>query len=319
MKFASLLALAAFGSAAGAQASPLVDADWLAANLDDSDIAVLDIRNDIDGGSLEVYENGHIPGAVYTNYLQDGWRTKIDGVPAMVPSLAQLEAIIGNLGVEEDDHVVIVHGGVHASDFGSAARVYWTFKYLGHDEVSILDGGWRGWVADASRPVETGQSVVTDPTLFMGDTQSRYLVSTEEVMATAGDPKVLRIDARPEDHHRGAGKHKLAAAAGRIPNSIGLEQALFFSEDGRLLPVEQLDALVPEAVRSGEAELVISYCNTGHWAATNWFVLSEILGYDQTRLYDASMVGWTADPSRPLAIGDDVLDTLGRWVTAGES
>ncbi|MEZ5825833.1 MAG: rhodanese-like domain-containing protein [Geminicoccaceae bacterium] len=60
--------------------------------------------------------------------------------------------------------------------------------------------------------------------------------------------------------------------------------------------------------------MVISYCNTGHWAATNWFILSEVLGYHKVRLYDASMTSWTADPSRPLSTGADPLDILGRWL-----
>ncbi|MEZ5846994.1 MAG: sulfurtransferase [Geminicoccaceae bacterium] len=304
----------ALATALPAAAGPLIDADSLETRLQDSDLAIIDIRNDIDGGSLETFAKGHVPGAVYSNYLQAGWRTVVDGVVGMTPGIDVLEALIGNLGIGNDDDVVIVHGGVGPSDFGSAARVYWTFRYLGHDRVSILDGGYNAWIADPSRPLETGAVTDIEPEIFDADIRPGLLVSTEEVAASLNDPKTVRIDARPEKQYRGEEKHGKALAAGRIPGSIGVEQAVFFGDDGRLLPREVLESLVPDAVSSGEADLVISYCNTGHWAATNWFVLSEMLGYHRVRLYDGSMTGWTADVSRPVSTGADPLDVIGRWL-----
>ncbi|MBT3361107.1 MAG: sulfurtransferase, partial [Rhodospirillales bacterium] len=136
----------------------LVGADWLAAHLDAPGLVVLDIRNRIDGGSREIFAKGHIPGAVYSDYLGDGWRVARDGVPGMLPPVTDLEKLIGGLGIGNDTHVVIVPGGVSAVDYGSATRVFWTFKVLGHDKVSILDGGYKGWVADAKRAVAMGPS-----------------------------------------------------------------------------------------------------------------------------------------------------------------
>ncbi|MEZ5825835.1 MAG: rhodanese-like domain-containing protein [Geminicoccaceae bacterium] len=112
---------AALGVAFSAAAGPLIDAESLEAGLGDEDLVILDIRNDIDGGSLEEFEKGHIPGAVYSNYLEAGWRTEVEGVVGMTPGIGSLEALLGELGINNDDRVVIVHGGVGASDFGSAA------------------------------------------------------------------------------------------------------------------------------------------------------------------------------------------------------
>src|SRR3546814_3005161 len=78
--------------------------------------------------------------AVYSNYLRSGWRTEMDGVPAQLPRQETLEALIGELGIANDSHVVVVSAGTDALDISSAARVYWTFKVIGHDRVSILDG-----------------------------------------------------------------------------------------------------------------------------------------------------------------------------------
>jgi thiosulfate/3-mercaptopyruvate sulfurtransferase len=292
---------------------PLVDADWLKANLDAPDLVVLDIRNDIDGGSYEAYTEAHIPGAIHSDYLEAGWRTERDGVVGMTPDIASLEALIGNLGIENDDHVVIVHGGVNASDFGSAARVYWTFDYLGHDGVSILDGGFRGW-SEAGLPTISGNRT-PEPTIFTADPRPELLIETGDVEASLDDPNVLRLDARPAEQYFGEEKAGPARAPGRIPDSVGLDQALFFTADGNLRSRDEIAALVPERATNGEIDTVVSYCNTGHWAATNWFVLSEVLEIDDVKLYDASMTGWTFDPTRPLEIGRGMLDTLGQWVS----
>jgi len=126
---------------------------------------------------------------------------------------------------------------------------------------------------------------------------------------------VLRLDARPAEQYFGAEKAGPARAPGRIPDSVGLDQALFFTENGNLRNRDEIAAIVPERVTNGEIDTVVSYCNTGHWAATNWFVLSEVLEVDDVKLYDASMTGWTFDPSRPLETGRGMLDALGQWAS----
>ncbi|HUG63292.1 MAG TPA: rhodanese-like domain-containing protein, partial [Methylomirabilota bacterium] len=118
---------------------------------------VLDIRSAIDGGGVEAYRAGHVPGAVHSDYDKAGWRVTRGDMPFMLPTVAQLEKLIGETGIDEDDHVVIVPAGVHATDFGSAARVYWTLKVVGHPAISILDGGYAAWKA-AGYPVEAGSN-----------------------------------------------------------------------------------------------------------------------------------------------------------------
>jgi thiosulfate/3-mercaptopyruvate sulfurtransferase len=292
---------------------PLIDRDWLEARLEAPDLVILDIRNSIDGGSYEAYTEAHIPGSIYSNYQEAGWRTERDGVVGMTPDIEALEALVGGLGIDNGDHVVIVHGGVNASDFGSAARVYWTFNYLGHDAVSILDGGFRGW-SEAGLPTTSGNRT-PEPAAFTAAPRPDLLIETGDVEASLDDPNVLRLDARPAEQYFGADKAGPAKAPGRIPGSLGLDQGLFFTADGQLRPRDEIAAIVPERVTNGEVDTVVSYCNTGHWAATNWFVLSEVLEVDDVKLYDASMTGWTFDPTRPLETGRGMLDALGQWVS----
>jgi thiosulfate/3-mercaptopyruvate sulfurtransferase len=120
---------------------PIVNAGWLNKNLDK--VFILDIRNKIDGGSYETFKEGHIPGSVHSDYLKAGWRAKVNGVIGQFPGTKALDELVGSLGIESNDHVVIVYGGINSTDFGSAARIYWTLKTIGHENVSILNGGFK--------------------------------------------------------------------------------------------------------------------------------------------------------------------------------
>src|SRR5262245_13928862 len=94
--------------AGAASVTPLVSPAWLNEHRSNPAIVVLDIRSAIDGGGAEVYAKGHIPGAVHSDYDKAGWRVTRNGVPFMVPTVAQLEKLIGETGIDEDSHVVIV-------------------------------------------------------------------------------------------------------------------------------------------------------------------------------------------------------------------
>src|SRR4249919_1971024 len=119
------IAMAGMPALAG-PVEPLVTAPWLKDHQSDPSIVVLDVRSAIDGGGAEAFAKAHIPAAVHSDYDKAGWRVTRDGVPFRLPSVAQLEKLIGELGIDEDNHVVVVPAGVHASDFAAAARVYWT-------------------------------------------------------------------------------------------------------------------------------------------------------------------------------------------------
>ena len=108
---------------------PLVSPAWLNSHLHDANLVVLDIRSAIDGSKPEAFAQGHIPGSVHSDYDKAGWRVTRNNVPFMVPTMPELEKLIGDLGIDETSHVVVVPAGVNVLDFGSAARTYWTLKY----------------------------------------------------------------------------------------------------------------------------------------------------------------------------------------------
>ena len=169
IQFATVLALVIAPMVAFA--SPLVSPAWLSEKLDDDKVVVIDLRNKIDKGSYETFLEGHIPGAIHSDYLKDGWRVGRDGVVGLLPEADQFQSLARRLGVSDDTHVVVVPAGVSSTDFGSAARAYWTFKVFGHNNVSILDGGFAAWRDYAPGNIETGAFVAPEPGNFVASIQ----------------------------------------------------------------------------------------------------------------------------------------------------
>ncbi|MEA2877843.1 MAG: thiosulfate/3-mercaptopyruvate sulfurtransferase [Hyphomicrobiales bacterium] len=307
---ASLAALMFAAAARADSATPLVSTGWLKEHLKDPDVFVLDVRSAIDGGGVEAYQKGHIPGAIHSDYDKAGWRVTRGGVPFMLPTLAELEKLIGELGIDEDTHVVVVPAGVHVTDFGSAARTYWTLKVAGLSKVSILDGGYAAW-AVGQNAIETGPSKPS-PKIFTATLNKALLAESGDVQKIEQSGGATLIDSRPASFFAGKQKAPAALAYGHIPGAVNVDSATFYdAKSNRLKPQAELVSIAA-ALPGGPA---VTYCNTGHWAATDWFVLSEILGRSEVRLYYGSMVDWTSDASRPLASArtkwDDLKKTLG--------
>ncbi len=277
------LARTAFG------AEPLVDDKWVVANLGKPGIVFVDLQSSKD------YLEAHVPGAVNSNYGKDGWRAerKADKVPDMLPQdLGPLAAMIGTkLGIDNATHVVLIPQGNNALDVGQATRIYWTFKVLGHDNVSILNGGMNAYTDNEKNPVQPGLVKAT-PKTFKANPRLELVASMEDVKK-AGGQGVLLVDNRPEDQFVGIAKHPKATAYGTLAGAKNLpNQWTTVNGGGKFRSKAQLEALykyagVPE---TGEQ---INFCNTGHWASVGWFVSSEILGNKHARVYDGSMVEYT--------------------------
>ena len=305
---AAAAALSLFAGLALA-AEPLVTPDWVSQRLGSDDIVVLDLRTAIAKSGKDDYLKAHIPGAIWSNY-PGAWRTTRNEVPGVIPSVEKLEAYLSELGVTEGKTVVLVPAGKGSTDFGVATRIYWTLKYLGHDDVSILNGGWKAW-SEAGLAAEKGD-VTPEGDLFVAEIRDDLLIETPAVDSLVGGQTVL-LDGRPEAQYRGKEKHSAAPRFGRIPGAMSLDQNLFYdAQSERLKDLPALKASVPATLAADAA--IVSYCNTGHWAATNWFVLHEVLGYSNVTLYDESMVGWTADAARRVDSERTRLDDLIAWL-----
>jgi thiosulfate/3-mercaptopyruvate sulfurtransferase len=289
-------------SATARAVSPLLQVHELQSLLGRADLRVLDIRADKD------YAAGHIPGAVSTPYAR--YRGPADNAGAL-PTEAALTELLRAAGVDRDTHVVVVHGGADHTDFGAAARVYWTLKVGGLARLSILDGGTKGWQA-AGGALETAAPAVK-PTQFAYRYDQDQIVTKDELAAALKDGSApLLVDARPARFFAGEARVDAAARYGTLPGAQSFDNAQFFPRGGTTLrPAAELKALVQQA--GAASAPAVSFCNTGHWAATNWFVMSELAGNTAVKLYPASVVEWSKDelpmdnqPSRVAALVQDV-------------
>jgi thiosulfate/3-mercaptopyruvate sulfurtransferase len=307
-------ALAIAGPVHALHPSPLVEAEWLNEQLGSDGLVVLDVRSSIDdGGDRDAFEAARIPGSRYSSYTDAGWRETRDEVPGLKPEVDDLEALIGGLGIDNNDTVVVVAGGTGPTDFGSAARVYWTFKALGHDEVTILNGGFAGWEQQGF-DVASGEPDAPEATDFSGTLQAHLLATTEEVEAAREADEPL-VDARPNDFYTGETQSPATRAPGTIPGAVNLphDGALVERDGAYYLDPERLNANIDALGLDPEAPTV-AFCNTGHWAASGWFQLSEIGGLENTTMYDGSMAEWTQDDARPLQLADRGMTTVGELI-----
>jgi thiosulfate/3-mercaptopyruvate sulfurtransferase len=296
---ALLLLVLCFGAPghAASAAEPLVDAAWAVSHIGGENIRFLDIRRD----GAEDFAAAHIPGAVFSDYSRAGWRaTGADGTLGMLPPVADLEILVGGLGIANASHVVIVARGLSAIEMASAARVLWTFKVLGHDAVSILDGGMTAYMALPAPPVESG---LARPEIWPFRASFRpSLIATKADVIAAQESGGLLLDLRPEGQYSGARGPGFVRRKGTIAGARNLPLNRL-TEGGAFKTPAALAELI-SAVDATRGEPITCFCNTGHMASLGWFVAHELLGNEAARLYDGSMAEWSADPALGVVIGE---------------
>lgn len=270
-------------------AEPLVNGTWLAANLDQPNLRVLDLQ------PAPAYSQYHVPGAIHGNYAD--WRKPdAKGTPQMLPAVAELERLIGGLGIDNQTHVVLVVTGRGAGEMASATRVYWTFKALGHDEVSILDGGLIAY-AQAQGPLEKSPNQPAGKT-FKARPRPEYLVSAAQVKAALGTVTQL-IDNRSVAEHMGllSGEKE---RPGTIPGAANLPFDWLTVGGGATFHTPENLKRIYQATGVPLTGEQISFCHTGHRTSLAWFVSHELLGNEQARLYDGSIAEWAVDTTLPM-------------------
>ncbi len=251
----------------------------------------------IDVRGAKDYASGHLPGAMNLPY--PAWRGPAKN-PGQLISDSALTRLLSGSGITPDVPVIVTYPGQGTTEFGAAARVYWTLKSAGVERIAILNGGIASWKA-AGFELST-DLVVGTPTDEVFSFSDDWKIEREDVQAVIdGTTDAILVDARPDAFFEGRKKHKAAAKAGTLAGAVNLFYETWFGD--ALLNTNR------DAVRAGLAEAgidtskpIVSFCNTGHWAATNWFVLSEVGEIEGVKLYPESMVGWTG-AGGPVAHG----------------
>lgn len=261
---------------------PLVEANDLANALDAKQPVLLDIRND-------GYADSHVNGALWAPYkLFRGTKEN----PGGLMDLAVLEEHLEKLGLEQDEPIVIISEGNTDTDFGAAARVYWTLKSTGFTDLSILNGGRIAW-RDANLPLNNTLETAVPSQLNL-EFDTTWLADTQHVSSVVkGENSGLLVDARLPEFFAGDKAHGAAKRPGTLPGAINQSYATFFENGAAAISTPtDISALKASLGIQGDEE-VISFCNTGHWAATHWFALSELANVENAKLYAGSMVEYS--------------------------
>lgn len=253
------------------------------------------------------FEAGRIPGALPLPYsLLRGPKEN----PGRGPNLEKLTSLLQPLGLHLNSPIVLTGSGSDPTEFGAVARTYWTLKSVGFTRLAILNGGFGAWLA-SKYPVETGAPGATVANAALKLKPNEAIGITTQALnelRLALEP-TLFVDARPEDFYLGQLRHGAAARWGTLPNALHFDSEEWFTPNtGRLPSVKELRAIA-QAEGFLQPKAQVAFCNTGHWAATHWFIVSELLGQAQVRLYTESAIAWSQaglpmdnEPSRAVAL-----------------
>ncbi|MGC5628134.1 sulfurtransferase [Georgenia sp. Z1344] len=285
----------------------LVTATELAELKDRPGVVVLDATSIIrqpDGDGFydaatgrDVHEEGHVPGAVFADLLEDlADRSNPDFWTALPPE--DFAEKIGALGVGNDTTVVVYDQGQTMW----ATRLWWNLRYVGHDDVLVLDGGLPAWRA-AGLEVAAGASPAPEPRTFVAHPRPELYADVDSVAAAIDDPRTVLVNSL--DRATFTGERVTYARAGRIPGS----KHIFF---GDLLDADGLAAEVDQVRETGDAAevidgepSVITYCGGGIAATYVAFQLARA-GRGDVAVYDGSMTEWANNPALPLETGEPV-------------
>jgi len=273
----------------------LIDTSTLADHLHDSSFALLDCRFTLDDpawGRLQ-YEAAHIPGAVFVDLDRDlsGAKTGKNGRHPL-PDPTEFARTLGRLGIDAKIQVVAYDQDV--SMF--ASRAWWMLRWLGHEGVAVLDGGFAKWQAEG-RDVCAGHEIRPART-FVANLRPELAANASEIARTLHNPGVRLLDARSPERFRGENE-TLDKKAGHIPGASNHFYKGNLNEDNTFNPREELRRAFEDSLAGASPASAISYCGSGVTACHNLLAM-EHAGLSGARLYPGSWSEWSSDSERPI-------------------
>jgi thiosulfate/3-mercaptopyruvate sulfurtransferase len=275
----------------------LVSATELVEHLKDPDWAIIDSRfklADIEQGR-RVYENTHIPGALYAHLDEDLSGPIIKGITGRhpMPEVEKITAVFSRFGIDSNVQVVAYDdvGGALA-----AGRVWWLLRWLGHDQAALLDGGWQAWVRQGL--AVRGGIESREPREFVPHPRNELIVSTEEVEKMRINPEYRVLDARTAERYRGENE-TIDPVAGHIPGAISAPYPNNLNLDGTFRSDESLAERYKQLVNGVPIDHVVAYCGSGVTATHDILAIMKA-GLGEARLYAGSYSEWITDPKRAV-------------------
>jgi thiosulfate/3-mercaptopyruvate sulfurtransferase len=274
----------------------LVSIADLAARLDDPDQVVVDCRFNLQqpAAGPQLYAEGHIPGAFYADLDQDlSGPRRPDLGRHPLPSVASLQKLLRGFGIGPQSRVVVHDEGGGAI----AARLWWLLRWLGHADVSLLDGGYAAWCA-AGQPVSTARPASRTGS-FVPQPGSMPVLTTADIEATLDTGKILLLDLRARDRYLGR-VEPIDPVAGHVPGALSAPFSANLTADGRFRPVAELRRHYAALLGGRSAAAVACMCGSGVTACHGIFAL-ELAGWSGVGLYAGSWSEWIRATERPIA------------------
>lgn len=279
----------------------LISVDKLARHLEDPKWVIVDCRfslADMERGQRD-FVQAHIPGAVYAHLDHDLSGPVIQGQTGRhpLPTVERATQVFSSWGIEPGVQVVAYDdaGGALA-----AGRLWWMLRWLGHDEVAVLDGGWQRWLREG-KPT-TGGEENRSSGMFVPNPRPQVIATTTEVRDLLGKRTACIVDARTVDRYRGENEI-IDPVAGHIPGAINLPYPENLTPTGVFRSPEELRQMYLDFLGDHPPEQAIFYCGSGVTSIHNILAMVHA-GLPEPRLYAGSWSEWITDPARPVAAGE---------------
>lgn len=276
----------------------IVETQWLAANLGQSNLVVLDGSMHLPTSGRNArkeFEAAHIDGALYFDI--DEIADKSIPLPHMLPSAAQFGEQVGRMGIGNDTRVVVYD----SEGLYSAGRVWWMFRSMGHDNVAVLNGGLKKWRAEG-RAVTDKAAPAKAARTFEAIRNEARVRDAAAVKGLIGSPTVQIVDARAANRFLGTVPEPRAGLrSGHIPTSRNVPFTTLLSADGTLKDAASLKAIFA-AAGIDPTKPVVASCGSGVTAGVIAFALAQI-GQTEAAVYDGSWSEWGARADLPIETG----------------
>ncbi len=278
----------------------LISAAGLAGILETRGLLVLDVRHNLadHAAGRMAYKQGHVPGAIFLDHETQlaAPKTGANGRHPL-PSRKHFGALMRACGLSPSSQVVIYDAGNGAF----AAHVWWMLRWIGHDQVQLLDGGWQAWLA-ADAPVQSGAgpelpSVAVTPVDLTNQTMP--VVDAAAVLNNLDKQTFTVVDARDSARFRGEAE-PIDPVAGHIPGALNRPNSLNVQADGHFKPAAQLRQEFDGLLQGRSPRDIVHQCGSGITACHNLFAM-ELAGFSGSALYPGSWSEWCSDPARPVA------------------
>jgi thiosulfate/3-mercaptopyruvate sulfurtransferase len=278
----------------------LISVADLAGHLDDPNWVICDCRHDLadTGAGRRAYSESHIPGSRFVHLDGDlsAPKTGNNGRHPL-PDPDKFARRLGDLGIDNAKQIV----AYDASGGPYAARLWWMLRWLGHDAVAVVDGGWNAWVKTGN-PV-TAEAPTVEAARFVPRPRTGMARDANHVVAGLGKSGSFMLDARVPNRYRGENE-TLDPVAGHIPGAVNRPWQLNLDTEGQFKTAAELKKEFGEALEGHAPDHVTHYCGSGVTACHNLLAM-EVAGLSGARLYPGSWSEWCSDPSRPIARGHE--------------